>query len=133
MIARMIVLTGLLLASTSALAAEPDAIVGVWETAEGEFIQIYKAGEAYEGTLVGGSDAVGTTIIEELEYQEGNVWDDGTIYDPAADETYDVMATLHSPEELEIRGYLGFPSMGESFTWTAASTDAEGVQQNALQ
>ncbi len=133
MIARMIVLAGLFLASTCALAAEPDAIVGVWETAEGDYIEIYKAGEAYEGTLVGGSDSVGTTIIEELAYQEDNVWDDGTIHDPDAGESYDVMATLHSPEELEIRGYLGSPAMGESFTWTAVSRDAEGVQQDALQ
>lgn len=133
MIARTIALAGLLFASTCALAADADAIVGVWQTPEGAYIQIYKDGGAYEGVIVGGSDSVGTTVIEELEYDEGNVWEDGRIYDPDADETYDLMATLKSPEELEITGYIGFPSMGKSFIWTAASPDAEGVQQDALQ
>ena len=50
---------------------------------------------------------VGLEIIKGFQFAGGNVWKNGTIYDPDSGKTYSAKATLVSTTELNLRGYVG--------------------------
>ena len=61
---------------------------------------------------------MGMVIMKGFEYIEGNVWDNGSLYDPKKGKTYTGMITLVDKNTLDLRGYLGFSFIGRSSTWT---------------
>lgn len=151
---RLLLLAGLLSLATAAFAqGEPagaDAITGIWQTDSGGYVQIYDAGDSYAGKVVGsvsgvaeydknnpdpdkrGRRLLGADIFHGLQYDEDKTWDDGEIYDPSSGDTYSLKATLHGPNRLEVRGYLGFSLFGKSQTWSAVPLDAPNLENDLL-
>lgn len=121
----------------------PDAVVGTWlnGTKKGR-IQIYKQGDKYFGKLVWliepNDPATGKpkldfrnpdeklksrpmlnlNIMTGFNYDGGNVWDDGKIYNPEDGKTYSCKMTLKNPNSLDVRGYVGISLIGKSQTFT---------------
>jgi uncharacterized protein (DUF2147 family) len=137
-------LVGLLFQSFTSLALDnPDAIVGVWKTGEGNaMVKIYKNGAKYQGRVVwlkepndpetgkskldknNESPAARTKPVLGLINIWGfvpkgdNVWEDGNIYDPKNGNTYSSTMKLINANSLEVRGYIGVSLIGRTDTWT---------------
>ena len=133
-----------LLSSASASALNnPDAIVGVWKTGEGNaMVRIYKNGDKYQGKVVWlkepidpetGKPKVDKNHPEEASRKRAvlgliniwgfvpkdeNIWEDGNIYDPKNGNTYSCTLKLTSPNSLEVRGYIGVALIGRTDNWT---------------
>lgn len=115
--------------------------VGTWKTVDdktGEdksYIQIYeKDGELYGKVtklLIKKNDAVckackgskknkpivGMEILEGVEKDGKNKWDDGKILDPETGKEYDVSLELVNKDKLKVRGYVGFSMLGRTQYW----------------
>ena len=61
---------------------------------------------------------LGMYIMDSFKHIEGNVWDNGKLYDPKKGKTYSGMITLKDTNTLNLRGYIGFSFFGRSSTWT---------------
>jgi uncharacterized protein (DUF2147 family) len=121
----------------------PDAIVGVWKTGEGNaMVRIYKNGEKYQGKIVWLKEpndpetgkpkqdknhpdeairtrpVLGIINIWGFSYKEKNLWDDGNIYDPKNGSTYSCTIKMINPNTLEVRGYIGVSIIGRTDNWT---------------
>lgn len=121
----------------------PDAIVGVWKTGEGNaLVRIYKNGDKYQGKIVWlkepndpvtGKPKVdkkhpdevnrnrpifGLVNIWGFSYKGENKWKDGNIYDPKNGNTYSSSIKMINANTLEIRGYIGISLIGRTDTWT---------------
>jgi uncharacterized protein (DUF2147 family) len=57
-------------------------------------------------------------MMNSFAHIEGNVWDNGELYDPKKGKTYSGMITLTDKNTLDLRGYIGFSFIGRSSTWT---------------
>lgn len=130
--------------------AGADAITGIWQTDSGGYVQIYDAGDSYEGKVVGSVSGeakfdknnpdpalrdrrlLGTVLMHGLQYQGDNTWGDGEIYAPDSGKTYSLKATLHNPDKLEVRGYIGFSLFGRSQTWSPVPLDAPHLDHDLL-
>ena len=135
-------LTILLIAfSYVASAQKADAILGSWANPSGEdHILIYKRGNKYYGKLdwikfpndengkpktdknnpdekLRPQPEWGLELLKDFVYNEDNVYDDGTIYDPKNGKTYSCKMTLDG-STLKIRGYIGISLFGRSEIWT---------------
>jgi uncharacterized protein (DUF2147 family) len=133
----------LLTSSFSNLADNPDAIVGVWKTGEGNaMVRIYKNGEKYQGKVVWLKEpndpetgkpkldknhpdestktrpVLGLINIWGFSYKEKNLWDDGNIYDPKNGSTYSCTIKMINANTLEVRGYIGVAIIGRTDNWT---------------
>lgn len=121
----------------------PDAVVGTWlnGTKRGH-VQIYKQGDNYFGKLVWlkepndpttnkpkldtkNPDAkmqsrplMNLNIMTGFEFDGGDVWDEGKIYNPEDGKTYSCKMTLKNPNTLDVRGYVGISLIGKTQTWT---------------
>ena len=60
-------------------------------------------------------------IPKGFPFAGGNVWKNGTIYDPDSGKTYSAKATLVSPNELDLRGFIGVSMFGRTEKWTRAN------------
>ncbi|MDO1445969.1 DUF2147 domain-containing protein [Rhodocytophaga aerolata] len=122
----------------------PNAVVGTWYNGSKESrIEIYKCGEKYCGKIVwlkepmneegkpkvdkNNPDAslknrpiMGMELMRNFEYDSGNVWEDGEIYDPKSGKTYSCKMTLTKADQLEVRGYVGISLIGRTDVWTRA-------------
>lgn len=122
----------------------PNAVVGTWYNGSKESrIEIYKCGEKYCGKIVwlkepmneegkpkldkNNPDAslknrpiMGMELMKNFEYDSGNVWEDGEIYDPKSGKTYSCKMTLTEADQLEVRGYVGISLIGRTDVWTRA-------------
>jgi len=121
----------------------PDAIVGVWKTGEGNaMVRVYKNGEKYQGKIVWlkepndpdtGKPKVDKNHPEEnvrtrsllglinvwgFSYIEKDVWDNGSIYDPKNGSTYSCTIKMSNANTIEVRGYIGISLIGRTDTWT---------------
>lgn len=143
----LLLLSGLsILVLTSSFLAQPgnpDAIVGVWKTGEGNaMVRMYKNGDKYQGKIVWLKEPndpetgkpkidknnpteayrtrplLGIINVWEFEYSEKNVWDDGKIYDPKSGNIYSCTIKMTSPNTIDVRGYIGVSLIGRSDTWT---------------
>ncbi|SOE21430.1 hypothetical protein SAMN06298216_1899 [Spirosomataceae bacterium TFI 002] len=127
--------------SALAIDTNPDAVVGTWLNGEGTgHIQIYKQGDKYFGKLIWLKEATnpdgsekkdinnpkkdlqnrtlkGLVILRKFEYEGGNVWEDGQIYDPKTGNDYSCKMTLKNSNTLEVRGYIGLSVFGRTDTW----------------
>jgi uncharacterized protein (DUF2147 family) len=61
---------------------------------------------------------LGMVMMKNFTHIEGNVWDDGNLYDPKKGKDYSGMITLADENTLTLRGYIGFSFIGRSSTWT---------------
>jgi uncharacterized protein (DUF2147 family) len=121
----------------------PDAIVGVWKTGDGNaMVRIYKNGEKYQGKIVWLKEPndpetgkpkldknhseeasrkrpiVGLINIWGFIQTEKNVWEEGNIYDPKNGSTYSCTIKMTNPKTLEVRGYIGVSLIGRTDVWT---------------
>jgi uncharacterized protein (DUF2147 family) len=64
---------------------------------------------------------MGLEIIKGFQFAGGNVWKNGTIYDPDSGKTYSAKATLVSANELDLRGFIGVSMFGRTEKWTRAN------------
>ena len=112
-------------------------ILGNWLTeAKDGIIQIsLGAGGLYEGRIVGGNHPgrvddknpdsalrakplLGAVILRHLHYDGEGRWSGGAIYEPDSGRTYKCSVQLIAPDNLKVRGFLGFSLLGKSQLWT---------------
>lgn len=67
-----------------------------------------------------GRKICGLPIIGNTARQNGDVWDNGWIYDPDEGKTFDVELRLKSSDILQVTGYLGTKLFSESYIWRRA-------------
>ena len=63
---------------------------------------------------------IGLQIVNGLQFSGDNVWKNGKIYDPDSGKTYSAKATLASPDQLDLRGFIGVSLIGRTEKWTRA-------------
>lgn len=63
---------------------------------------------------------MGLLLLKSFK-KDGNVYDDGTIYDPKNGKTYSCKITYKNATTLSIRGYVGISMIGRTTTWTKAN------------
>ena len=61
---------------------------------------------------------IGLQIVQEFSFAGENRWKDGKVYDPKNGKTYSGKMTLVSPNQLDLRGYIGISLIGRTTTWT---------------
>jgi uncharacterized protein (DUF2147 family) len=62
---------------------------------------------------------IGMQIMQDFIYNAGKkIWEGGRIYDPGNGKTYKCKFTLTSPNQLEVRGYIGISLLGRTEIWT---------------
>lgn len=60
---------------------------------------------------------LGMVILHSFVHIEGNVWDNGKLYDPKKGKIYTGMMTLKDANTLDLRGYIILSFIGRSSTW----------------
>ena len=72
-------------------------------------------------------ELIGAEILSGLRREGGedDRWSGGAVYDPDSGRTYRATMTLHSPDRLEMRGYIGFRFLGRSTTWIRVGTEGQ--------
>lgn len=64
-----------------------------------------------------GQELVGMKIFWGLK-QKGDQWEGGKIFDPKTNKEYKCKISLgDNPDELKVRGFIGFSLMGRTQTW----------------
>jgi uncharacterized protein (DUF2147 family) len=61
---------------------------------------------------------LGLVILRNFVYGNGNLWQQGQIYDPKNGKDYRCKLTLKSPDALDVRGFIGFSFIGRTDSWT---------------
>jgi len=61
---------------------------------------------------------LGLEIMHDFVYDGDNKWVSGKLYDPETGKTYSGKMTLISPNQLNLRGYIGISLIGRTSTWT---------------
>lgn len=143
-----VLFTGLILMASSAFGSEEDRILGIWNTAGNNKIEIFKCDKKYCGKIVelknpnysandkGGMAGqpkvdrdnpdpdlksrplLGLLMLEGFSCYGGSVWKGGRIYDPDNGKLYKCKMTLTDPNRLEVRGYIGISWIGRTEVWT---------------
>lgn len=138
----------ILLTTTTAFAAGPDDILGLWNTAGGDSrLELFKCANKICGKIVwlkvpkyiDSADGpigkikvdrknpdpavrnrpiLGLQVMQGLTARSGNRWDSGKCYDPESGRSYKCKMQLASPERLNIRGYIGISLIGRNFSLT---------------
>jgi uncharacterized protein (DUF2147 family) len=144
----LIFFTLILLTEASLFAAEPNDILGIWNTDQGEAkVEIYMCGDKVCGKIIWlknpiytdskegevgipvidrknpdpalrSRPVIGVRILEGFISKGDNKWGEGTFYDPKSGHTYRGKMHLAAPDRLELRGYIGIPLFGQSSVWT---------------
>ena len=128
--------------SKVSLANNPDAIIGLWKTGEGNgLIQIYKQGDKYFGKIavmkepndpktgkpkldakndnkqLQSRPLLGLINLRDFKFVKQNSWKDGNIYDPKTGNDYSCKITMIDNNTIEVRGYMGISLIGRTDTW----------------
>ena len=134
------IVAALIAFSMPSVAADADAILGVWLTPQkdGTF-EIYRTDDnKYFGKILGGDgpeqfdtknpdpelrtrSLVGVNFLSDFTYNTDKAeWVDGTIYDPNNGRTYDCKMWLDDtdPTKLNARGFLGIAAFGRTEIFT---------------
>ncbi len=61
---------------------------------------------------------IGIQVLNGFKTRSGNVWEDGTAYDPESGKTYKAKLTLVDSRTLKVRGFIGFSWIGRTSIWT---------------
>lgn len=132
----------LFLLAAFSVANNPDAVLGTWLTGSKKgHVQIYKQGNQYYGKIIWLKEPndpktnqpksdinnpnqgkqkqplLGLVNLRSFEYESGNVWENGKIYDPENGKEYSCKMTLRDNNTLDVRGYIGFSLIGRTDTW----------------
>ena len=68
--------------------------------------------------ILGDRSIVGLPLLANfVASTEGNVWEDGAVYNPEDGKTYSCTLTLLDTETLKDRGYVGLPMFGKTQNW----------------
>ncbi|GHA60585.1 DUF2147 domain-containing protein [Pontibacter akesuensis] len=136
----LLTLVVLMLFASSAWAQKLSPL-GIWTNEEGKArFEIYQCGDKLCGKLVTLKEPlrngkpkldennpekklqsrplVGLEFLKGFEYEGGNKWDDGTIYDPESGKTYSAYMKMLGKDKMEVKGYIGISLIGRSQTWT---------------
>jgi uncharacterized protein (DUF2147 family) len=119
----------------AAQAAQPDDIVGTWQS-ETIKLEFFKVGVGYNARILWGNRIVesdgttfkndtlnpdpalrsrslkGITMVTGLVYQNGE-WTGGSLYDGSSGRTVNGKAEI-ADGKLHLRGYMGVPAMGQT-------------------
>ncbi len=114
--------------------------VGVWKTIDDEtgeaksHIKIYEKNDKLHGKIVKlltkpsqptcekcpephrGKPIEGLQVMWDLE-KDGDEWTDGEIMDPSNGKVYSCKIYLEEPNQLKVRGYIGFSAFGRTQDW----------------
>ena len=139
---KTILLIALVVSSVFAFAQTNADVVGEWYNAEKDaVITLYEDGSKISGKItwmkfpndengipkmdplnpdesLQSRARLGMVMMNSFAHIEGNVWDNGELYDPKKGKTYSGKITLADENTLELRGYIGFSFIGRSSTWT---------------
>jgi uncharacterized protein (DUF2147 family) len=67
---------------------------------------------------------VGLEVLTGLHASDdGQLWNGGTIYDPASGRTYRCTAELDGTDRLRLRGFIGVPLLGRTTTWVRVGSE----------
>lgn len=136
---QLLTLVALLLCATFAWAQKMSP-VGVWTNEEGKAnFEIYKCGDKLCGKIISLKEPTrngkpkmddnnpdaklrsqplqGLVFLKGFEAQDGNKWDNGTIYDPESGKTYSCYMKMKNNNEMEVKGYIGISLIGRSQNW----------------
>jgi uncharacterized protein (DUF2147 family) len=61
---------------------------------------------------------VGLQIVNDFVFAGDGLWKNGTVYDPKKGKTYSGKMTLVTPDQLNLRGFIGIPFIGRTAIWT---------------
>jgi uncharacterized protein (DUF2147 family) len=61
---------------------------------------------------------LGLPFMRDFSYIGGNEWKGGKLYDPEKGKTYSGKITLVSPNQLDLRGFIGISLLGRTSMWT---------------
>ena len=67
-----------------------------------------------------GRPLCGLQIIGNLKPGGNGVWQEGWIYDPDKDDTFDVEIQMKGRDRLQVLGYMGVKFLSETHTWKRA-------------
>jgi uncharacterized protein (DUF2147 family) len=118
-------------ASLSAQSGADDLLGKYMVPSKDGAIEIYKTGSKYYGKIILNKDpekldfnnpdktkqsrkVLGTTILNDFVFKGGQLWEDGTIYDPKNGKTYSCKITRMKNGDLEIRGFIGISLLGRT-------------------
>lgn len=62
--------------------------------------------------------SMGLEIMKDFQFVGDDSWKNGTIYDPNNGKTYSAKAKLASPNDLDLRGFIGVSLIGRTEHWT---------------
>lgn len=121
-------------------------IVGVWyNTTKSGKVEIIKKGDKFSGKIIWLKEPISETtgkpkvdennpeeekqknpilglqVLKGFSYDGEGKYSGGTIYDPENGKTYKCKMTLVDKNNLDVRGYIGFPALGRTENWTRAS------------
>lgn len=65
---------------------------------------------------------IGLQIVNDFVFVGDDLWEDGTVYDPKKGNTYSGKMTLVSPNQLNLRGFIGITLIGRTAIWTRAES-----------
>jgi uncharacterized protein (DUF2147 family) len=68
---------------------------------------------------------LGLQIVRDFVFVRDSLWKGGTVYDPKNGKAYSGKIVLVSPEQLDLRGYIGIPLLGRTTTWTRYVQNAD--------
>jgi uncharacterized protein (DUF2147 family) len=141
-------LTIILLTAATAPGADPNDILGPWETAGGDSqLELFRCGDNICGKIIwlkvpnyiNSKDGpvgktkvdrknpdpdlrnrpiLGLPVMKGLTAKGANRWGDGSCYDPETGKSYKCKMYLKSPKRLELRGYIGISLFGRDFVLT---------------
>lgn len=116
------------------------SIIGEWETFDDEtgdktsIVEIYNKNDKYFGKITHlyldpldsvcdkcegdkfNQPIIGLVIIENL-VKDDDEFNNGTILDPNNGKTYKCYIELENPNEIKLRGYIGFSLLGRTQYW----------------
>ena len=151
----------LLLSTAPAFGSDPGGVIGPWHTeGDSSELEIFTCGEKLCGKVVwlkhplyvASSDGpvgapkvdrknpdptrqsrpiLGLRVMEGLTPSGENRWENGSCYDPASGNTYTCKIRLVSPERLEVRGFIGIPLFGRTYTLTRRFVPDQGRKSAA--
>ena len=135
-------LLGIFVAMTTIAQSESEAIIGDWYNQEKDaIIQIFTEDGKIHGKItwmlnpldengnpktdhlnpeksLQSRPRLGMVMMYDFEYDGNNIWNEGEVYDPKSGNTYSGMVTLTSPNNLDLKGYIGIPLFGRTSNWT---------------
>lgn len=142
------VLAAILLLATSAWAGSDSIVGTWLNGDKDAHIQISKCGDTYCGKIVwlkepnypaGSKDGtpgtpklddknpdaarkktplMGLEMVKGFQFAGDESWKGGTVYDPKTGKTYNAKAKLVSPNDLDLRGFVGISMFGRTDRWT---------------